>query len=252
MKNFAWLILFFALAACGRDDSSKANSARPQAPPTSVSGTAVSDALKPAATATPTSQSPSGGPAGRRFDRSLTAPTGPDMVFILYDHLGQNPPFEEWANQDYKVQSANEFERDQKRQDRIKELQAQFAAVQGVGTITVTMSSALSPYDATYKEYTLGVFGGGGFLTFQNLGKEVQMTFTNALDAYAWKIEPGEAERVLRKNAQSRSVTIIADLKIESARPTQTGGALQARILRYSIQGTSNQGKFADITLSQP
>jgi hypothetical protein len=129
MLNFALVMLCLVLAACGRDASSEGNSARPQRP-APVSPTAVTDALKPAAALTAASKS--GDTATVRFDRTIAAPTDLDIVFILYDHLRQIPPFEAWANQDSNVNSANEFERDQKRQARIKELQAQFAAVQGL------------------------------------------------------------------------------------------------------------------------
>jgi hypothetical protein len=170
----------------------------------------------------------------------LTDPDGIDLFFLQYSISGAAPSFSDLAGLDSTVQSANEFNRDDARAKVEAQLRARAEAVRGTRLLQVSLNDSFGQYDPKYKEYDFQM-GSGTVVPFNSLfRREVDLALTNGGLAQSWKLEPSEAEDVLRRTGGDRHVLLVLKLQVLDAPPPVSGAPLRinTRVLEYEIRST--------------
>ncbi len=217
----AWpaLALLLAASGCGSSGSSAGTAA-------ATAGAAATAAA--AAAATP-------GPLGGRT-RVLTDPDATAMVFLYYDLAGLQPPLADWVERDSRVTLAPPIERAARRDAVRAELTAGMAAVRGVGELRLSINAALSDYDPSYGEFTVGAFAPSSVVSFTALGQKVEVKFSNARAAQTWRVAPGEAQLMRDRLSAAGNVLADAVLRLTDVQPGIAGGSLTALVVEYQLR----------------
>lgn len=200
-------------------------------------------------TAAPPAGGVNGGTGAAAVDgRLLAEPTGVDLFFLQYSISGAQPPFSDLAKMDATVRSANEFNRDSTLAKVETELRARAEAVRGTKLLQVNLNDSFGQYDNKYKEYDFQM-GSGTVIPFYSVfGREVQLALTNGGLAQAWRLEPSEAEDVLRRTSGDRNVMLVLKLQVLDAPPAVNDSPMRinTRVLEYEIRS-----RFKNVNLGR-
>lgn len=170
----------------------------------------------------------------------LVDPAGVDVFFLQYAISGASPDFTELANLDPAVQAANEFSRNATRARVEGELRARAGSVQGTTLLQVNLNDSFGEFDSKYREYDFKMGNGSVIPYFAVFGREVDLALTNGGLAQSWRLEPSEAEDILRRTGGDRNVLLVLRLQILNAPPAMNGAPMRinTRILEYGIRSS--------------
>lgn len=228
-----WRLIALLLATgCGKPGG-QANSASP------VDGAASSSTVVAAGLALASPAARIAAP-GRSFPRTLDGPSDLDMLLIWYAHSGQTPPVEKWADADYKVRNADEFDRAGVRAQTIAAFNSEFAAVKDVGTVRLRGRTWFSEYAAEYAEYYINALSPGMSFMFKEHDKQVNLRVANANDAYRWKLPPAQAKEILNRNHGSRAIDIVVEIKLSNARIESAAGVIDGTVTHVTVLGSQD------------
>lgn len=167
----------------------------------------------------------------------LHNPDDSTMVFLYFDVAGVTPPIDSWVEQDYRVSQAPGLEKEQMRNVVRQELTAGAAAVQGVGRLRLSLSSAnLSDYDPTYGEFTVRALAPNSTIRFSAFRQNVELKFGNGRTAQVWKVPAAEAQLIRDRVSNFRGVQLDALLQIKAVQPGLSGGTLIVDILEFELR----------------
>jgi hypothetical protein len=185
--------------------------------------------------------------------KTLIDPSGIDLFFLQYAVSGATPPFADLAKLDTTVQSADEFSRDATLAKVEAQLRARASAVHGTSYLQVNLINSFGQYDGKYKEYDFQMVNGTTISYSGIFGREVDLTLTNGGFAETWKLDPTEAEDVLRRTGGSRSVVLVLKLEILDAPPPVNDAPLRinTRILEYEIQSQFKNVRLGKVIVSK-
>jgi hypothetical protein len=155
-------------------------------------------------------------PALPQPGRTLASFDGTDLFFLQYVVSGAEPPFRELAKLDPAYRSVNEFNRDAVLGRLAAQLRARAEAVRGVRFLQINLSDSFGEYDSKYKEFDFSI-DTGNTVDFSAFGRRIQLAFTNGGLARNWKVEPAEAEDLLRRTNGDRHVVLAMKLEIIDA-----------------------------------
>lgn len=168
----------------------------------------------------------------------LASPSAQEMYYIQNFVAGTEPAYRELAKRDPEYNRANEFDRETVLNRLEANLRKGAEHLKSVRLLRVNVADSFGEYDPRYQEYDFTISNGSSF-SFNAYGKGVELVVTNGSMAQGWKLNPSQAEDVLRRNDGSRRVTLVLHLSIDDATPALGNSAakLNAHILDCEIRG---------------
>jgi hypothetical protein len=246
MTNFSFILSSIALAAAAL--LAGCSHGNPASSPTS-STTAKAVSVTPVAAAT-SGPPPASGEAAS--GKTLTDPSGDDLFLLHYCLSGADPAFPELAKLDSKVRSADEFTRNSVAANIEKQLRARAAEVCGTGHLVIDLSDRFGEFDDKYKEYSFTMRNGSVITLASAFGRAVEIVLTNGGLARTWKIEPQDAQDVLRRTKGNRSAVLALKLDVLNAVPAFNSAPLtiNARIVEYEIRSETDNLRLGNVVVN--
>lgn len=229
-----------ALAACGSDaGSAAAGSPATGAAASATAASATASADEGTAAATPATAADAGGTGGQL----LSHPDHLQMVMLGYRLRGMTPPLAQWAEAQYAVQRANEFERAAVLASERQRLQGIYDGTANVGRLRMDVGAQLSQYDAARGGYYLTAFTPGSVFNFSaepasHAREQVAVQVDNEEELNFWPLDAAAAQDVLRKTNGSRSVDLDSHFRITGITQRSGGPTITVRLQRYTIVST--------------
>jgi pyruvate/2-oxoglutarate dehydrogenase complex dihydrolipoamide acyltransferase (E2) component len=230
------MVLAGALAvalACG-------NEAAPDdaAPAAAAASASVDEEAKPAASprepsaaSARASEPPRPGLGGRT--RELVNPEALAMVLLYRELTGAEPPIARWIEEDFRVVSARPIDKPAMRETLKAEYEAAQAAVRDVGALRLTLHAALSDYDPSYGEFTVGALSPSQVVSFDAMREKVELRFANGLDAQVWKVPEADAQLIRDKLGPFGGASLDVLLRIVDVQP---GGTIVTEVVEYELR----------------
>ncbi len=175
------------------------------------------------------------------------------VFFLQHKFAHTVPSYEATAQWDDTVRSADEFRKPAAIAQAVARLKARAASLDGVKRIVVNLMTTFADYDARYQEYDFNI-NDGTYIDYNNgLGGDVRIALTNGTKAQTWKLNPAEAEEILRKNKGFRSVTLVLSLVLLPSPPAVGGelAILNAKIVGYDILAEQSHAKLGSVVVER-
>lgn len=218
-----------ALAGCG---------ATPQ---NSATGSNVVDVIASANTTTPpaSANTPERAEPSRApitvGQQTLVAPTDFQMAVLFYQVVGLAPPFDQWARNDNRVRSSNEFDRAAMASRVQEELLLTAQSVAGVGFVEINTRSNFGEYDMAAQGFRLAAIDPERSWSWGHESNAYKLTMENGNEAQLWKI-PADQARALVEGGGGRNTDLKLRIKIVGALPDgRGGGTLQGKVVGYKV-----------------
>lgn len=159
--------------------------------------------------------------------------TDGDMVRIYYATAGLTPPLEKWAEQaipygDQGVSQEEVWKR------ATAQVNAQWNAVKDVRCVTIRANADIGPYDDARGGLPIGALRPNTYYSFAEGADRVQVRFRNIDSAELWKL-PRDKAMALTANYALGGAAVMLRAKVLSARPSDQGGVIEARVVGYDI-----------------
>ncbi len=182
--------------------------------------------------------------------------SNPDLstLYLLQSRFAHvAPPYEAMAQWDNAVRSADEFQKPVITERIVTALKARNANLDGVKKIVVNLECTFSEYDTQYREYDLNIGDGTYIIYNSGFGGEVRIALTNGTKAQIWKLDPDDAERVLRKNGGGKNVMLVLTLLLLPSPPAVGGEpvVLNAKIVSYDILADNSNVKLGSVAVER-
>ncbi|MDR3527658.1 MAG: hypothetical protein P4L57_10280 [Rhizomicrobium sp.] len=180
----------------------------------------------------------------------------PDVstVFLLQSKFSHTVPhYDTIAEWDPAVRVADEFQKPVAIKQVVAKLRARAASLEGVKQVVVNLRSAFSEFDDQYQEYEFD-FDDGTYIPFDSgYGNQVRIALTNGTKARTWKLNPKDAELVLRRNRGLRNVRLVLTL-LPLPSPKAVGNdapVLNAKIIGYDVVSGSSNVKLGSVAVER-
>lgn len=233
--------LAVALAACSSKNAESGNA---------VGGAQTGAASVVAAEAIPSSAAQGAAPTAATPDVKCSdyrsdVENG-DMVMIYHAVSGITPAFDKWAESIlYKFDRSIDPEGAWKKAN--EQIQAQYAAVAQTRCITLRTDAGIRAYDSARGGLIVGSFSPDTYYPFRDFGEDVRLRIRNAEAAAIWKLPADRAEALMRGSYNFGGASVVARLKIVSARPSSGNGVIEADVQSYDIMPNGNGAKIATV-----
>lgn len=268
MRRLSFLFILSTLAACGGSgENADAAESEPNATlhaSSKLSETVSAPNAAAASHVDPASEAvlqPS--PHSSKRTRILRQADDDTIGWLVLDWTSEEAPIVQWAESGIRVGSngVTEFNRAERIAAEHASIARQRDAAKGYGKIRVSLNSNLSEYDAGYGEFYVNAFSPGSSVVFRPfqyrrpnpLNRGVNITFTNADDAFVLPMQPEEAEALVGRLESGRRITVDMDLTIEEVNLGADNATIIAHIDQYSLLSTKHGASRAlhTITLSE-
>lgn len=155
------------------------------------------------------------------------------MVRVYYGAAGLPPPIEQWAERVSSRLDKNLLPEEAWKR-ATAEATAQWTALKDLRCVTLRTESNIGRYDTAHGGLIIDAFGPSTFYTFSDYGEQVRLKIRNTEQAMVWPMPADRAQALLANNGLYGS-TIVARLSIVSARPTQSGGVIEAEVDSFDV-----------------
>lgn len=231
-----------ALTACGAGtDSATVATTAPagDAGATAAKGASAVAGTSSATTATTIAAAAApGDDAGVVGTQLLSHPDDLQMVMLGYRLRGIMPPLQQWAEAQYAVRTANEFEREATLKSERDRLQAIYDGTAGIGYLRLGVSAELSEYDAARGGYYFTAFTPGSVFNFSaqpgSTAERIAMRVENEEELNFWPLDATAAQEVLRQS-RWRKVDLDSYFRITGVTQRGSGPTINVRLQRYMI-----------------
>lgn len=164
----------------------------------------------------------------------LSSPNDFQMAVAFYEVIGLEPPLDQWAKEDPRARSANEFDRQSVASRVQQELLLSARSVAGVGYVELNTSSRFGEYDMAAQGFRLDALDSSRFYTWNYGGGQYKLTMENGNGASLWKIGQDDARSIV-ESMSYRQVDLKLRIKIVGAMPEGQGGTLKGKIVAYEV-----------------
>lgn len=171
----------------------------------------------------------------------LLNPDDSTMVLLYYELAGLELPLDQWVENDNRVRYARGAQKAALREQVRAQLQAAAAVVRGIGFIRLSMNAALSEYDPSYGEFTVGALAPSSVVSFDALGQKISLRFGNGRAAQIWAVPQAQAQAIQDMFGYSRNVSLDALLRINRVQPAPNGGSIVADVIEYELREASSR-----------
>ncbi len=149
---------------------------------------------------------------------TLRSPSSISICLLYYKVLGQQVPYDSFADGLPEVERANEFQKGKLKAGKISQLKDVYQSISETKTIQLNIEMDIGTYDADLSEYTVSGFGPNSYVEFICPDRSrVHVFFENGIYAQSWSLDPTAAEQVLKRNHDSRKVVASTSIDLISS-----------------------------------
>lgn len=208
---------------------------------------ATDQAQDAASSAVPVSATVASSAPLRPDGATLDGPDGQSITFLYYSILGRSLPLKDWADDDARRATSDEFARQRAASDNLAAYQEKFAEAGKIGHVVIAIATQLSDYDMQHGEFYLEAFSPVTTVDFQYKDRDVKLAFVNGEKAQHWRIAADQADAALKQNYGQHTIQVEAHADVVGVEPGMNGGKLLLKVTGYRILTNDGHGTLAEL-----